>query len=184
MCGHGVNDRQQEQERAEYHRAIASARSHLAAGNWQMAINILSPLLQNNPTDRLLYSLMLRAATSDFTDYNMEVSSMKSTACNCWDKLSRLGGIDGNMARYSRKVWQMRKDALVRKKNKVYFRTGLAVGSMLCSFSCLFANAYFAFFLLVLVSIFLAGSVSDLKPKELKAQIARIPQSSLANPFQ
>lgn len=183
MCGHGVDDRQQQQERAEYQRAVASARSHISVGNWQTAISLLSPLMQNNPTDTTLYSLTLRAATRDYTDFDMEASSLRSTAHNCWDKLTRLGGIDGNMIRYSSLVWQAKRNALKKKKNKVYVRTALTVGSFLGAFACLSANSYFAFILLVIVSICFAGSISDLKPKEIDAEISRLPDNSRANPF-
>lgn len=183
MCGHGTEDEAAARQTAEYDRDVAMAQAHLAAGNWQMVINLLNPHMQSRPTDKSIYRLMLRAATRDYTDLEVNASAMKSTACNCWERLSRLGGIDGNMARYSARVWQAKKQALVKEKNKVYLRACLAAGSMLCAFSCLFANSYFAFLVLIFASICFAGSISDLKPRELNAKIALIPKSGISNPF-
>ena len=96
-CGHPVQDPQQDQQLMQYDRTYSQAMSHLTVGNWEQTIGLLRPLMSQYPTEKRLYLAVLRAATQDFMDIDMENAVNRATASEAWDKLIRLNGVTGEM---------------------------------------------------------------------------------------
>lgn len=118
-CGHPVDNPQDDQQMMQYDRTYSQAMSHLAAGNWNQTINILRPLLSQYPTEKRLYVGILRAATQDFTDIDLNDASNRLTASDAWDKLVRLNGVTSEMIGYSRRKYEKRREELEKQKNKI-----------------------------------------------------------------
>lgn len=118
-CGHPVQDPQQDQQLMEYDRTYSQAVNHLIAGNWEETIGLLNPLLNRYPTEKKLYLTILRAATHDFSDINMENPSSKSVASGAWDKLVRLHGVNGEMIRYGRQRYEKHREELYMQRSRV-----------------------------------------------------------------
>ena len=76
---------------------------HLKAGHFNEAINLLSPLTMQCPSDTRLYHGILAAATKDFTDLEMADPNMKNIASDAWDRLTRLDSVSQDMISYARK---------------------------------------------------------------------------------
>ena len=79
-CGHPVSDPQQDQQLMQYDRTYSQAMSHLAAGNWEQTIVLLRPLMSQYPTEKKLYLAVLRAATQDFGDIDMDNTANRTIA--------------------------------------------------------------------------------------------------------
>lgn len=118
-CGTAINDTAQQEQQMQYDRTYSQAMGHLLAGNWDQTISILRPLLSQNPTDKNLYTAIVRAATEDFHDVDMNDSSRRSTASDAWNKLVRLGGVTPAMIRYSRKRYEKHVSELSRQRNRI-----------------------------------------------------------------
>ncbi len=118
-CGTAINDTAQQEQQMQYDRTYSQAMGHLLAGNWDQTIPILRPLLSQNPTDKNLYTAIVRAATEDFHDVDMNDSSRRSTASDAWNKLVRLGGVTPAMIRYSRKRYEKHVSELSRQRNRI-----------------------------------------------------------------
>lgn len=118
-CGTSINDTAQQEQQMQYDRKYSQAMGHLLAGNWDQTISILRPLLSQNPTDKNLYTAIVRAATEDFHDVDMNDSSRRSTASDAWNKLVRLGGVTPAMISYSRKRYEKHVYELSRQRNRI-----------------------------------------------------------------
>lgn len=101
-CGTPLSDNRQQEQQMQFDRTYAQAMSHILAGNWNQAISLLTPLLNQYPTEKKLYLAILQAATADFQDLDMTDPSRRSTACRTWDKLVRLNQVTPEMIRYGR----------------------------------------------------------------------------------
>ncbi|MCD8005938.1 MAG: hypothetical protein LUF29_03040 [Oscillospiraceae bacterium] len=119
VCGTPVYDPQEEQQNIEYDRSYSLAIRNLSAGNWKKTIDILKPLTEQRPDDKKIYTAILRAATHDFEDINMDSADIKEIAFDAWDKLSRLGGIDGEMYEYSRRRVEKQREVLYAKRSRI-----------------------------------------------------------------
>lgn len=118
-CGHPVQDPQQVQQLMQYDKTYSQAMSHLTAGNWEQTINLLRPLMSQYPADKKLYLAVLRAATQDFRDIDMENTVTRTTASDAWDKLIRLNGVTSEMLRYGRQRYEKHRDELSRQRIKI-----------------------------------------------------------------
>lgn len=118
-CGTPINDAAQQEQQMQYDRTYSRAMGHLLAGNWDQAISILKPLLSQNPTDKALYTAIVRAATEDFQDIAMKNTDRRNAASDAWNKLIRLGGVTRPMIRYSRKRYEQHLSELFHQKNKM-----------------------------------------------------------------
>lgn len=130
LCGAPIYDPQQDQQLMQYDRTYSQAMSHLAAGNWEQTISLLKPLLNQYPTEKKLYRAILRAATQDFRDLEMENTARKTAALEAWDKLIRLGGVTAEMLRYSRERYEKQRKKLSRQFTRILTWVFLAA---LCS---------------------------------------------------
>ena len=110
-CGTPVYDSQQEQQLMQYDRTYVQAMHHLAAGNWEQTISLLQPLMNRYPTEKKLYLAVLRAATQDFGDVDMDNAAHRAVASEAWDKLARLNGVTGEMIRYGGQRYEKRREA-------------------------------------------------------------------------
>lgn len=118
-CGTPVQDPQQDQQLMQYDRTYSKAISHLTAGNWEQTISLLLPLMSQYPTEKKLYLAILRAATQDFRDVDMENSATRNLASESWDKLIRLNGVTSEMLRYSRQRYEKHREELSRQRVKI-----------------------------------------------------------------
>ncbi len=136
-CGTPPYDPQEEQRIMQYERSFALAMRHLAAGNWQQTISLLRPLMADYPTDRKLYHAVLRAATHDFSDMDMENAADKAAASDAWEKLERTRGVDSEMLRYSRKRYEKSREELRNKMTIIllWFFGGVLAAVMTAFFS-------------------------------------------------
>lgn len=153
-CGTPVYDPQQDQQLMQYDRTYSQAMSHLAAGNWEQTITILRSLMSQYPTEKKLYLAMLKAATQDFGDINMDNTANRTIASEAWDKLVRLNGVTTEMIRYSRQRYEKHRETLYRQRNRilawifaaafcsiiagVFFTTKCYFIAMLCSSGLIF----------------------------------------------
>lgn len=112
LCG-AVYDPQADQ----FNRTYNLAMGHLLAGNWAQVISMLQPFLNQYPTEKRLYEAILRAATHDFNDIDMNDTARRSSASDSWDKLVRLNGVTNDMIRYSRRRYARHLDEIHSRKN-------------------------------------------------------------------
>ncbi len=119
LCGTPVQDPQQEQQLMQYDRTYSQAMSHLTAGNWEQAIGLLRPLMSQYPTEKRVYLAVLRAATQDFSDIDMQNAAIRATASEAWDKLIRLNGVNDDMIRYGRQRYEKHREELNKQRTKI-----------------------------------------------------------------
>ena len=118
-CGHPVSDPQQDQQLMQYDRTYSQAMSHLAAGNWEQTIVLLRPLMSQYPTEKKLYLSVLRAATQDFGDIDMDNTANRTIASEAWDKLVRLNGVTGEMIRYGSRRYEKHREELNKQRTRI-----------------------------------------------------------------
>ena len=118
-CGHPVYDPQQDQQLMQYDRTYSQAMSHLAAGNWEQTIVLLRPLMSQYPTEKKLYLAVLRAATQNFGDIDMDNTTNRTIASEAWDKLVRLNGVSGEMIRYGSRRYEKHRDELNKQRARI-----------------------------------------------------------------
>ena len=114
ICG-AVYDPQSDQ----FNRTYNLAMGHLLAGNWDQVISMLQPLSYQYPVEKKLHEAILRAATRDFTDIDMNDASKRSTASASWDRLVRLNGVTGGMISYSQRRYERHMVELRSRKNNM-----------------------------------------------------------------
>lgn len=118
-CGHPVYDPQQDQQLMQYDRTYSQAMSHLAAGNWEQTIVLRRPLMSQYPTEKKLYLAVLRAATQDFGDIDMDNAANRTIASEAWDKLVRLNGVTSEMIRYGSRRYEKHRDELNKQRTRI-----------------------------------------------------------------
>lgn len=118
-CGTPAYDPQQDQQLMQYDRTYSQAMSHLAAGNWEQTIALLSPLMSQYPTEKKLYLAVLRAATQDFGDIDMDNTTNRTIASEAWDKLVRLNGVTGEMIRYGSRRYEKHREELNKQRARI-----------------------------------------------------------------
>ena len=118
-CGNSVRDPQLEQDRQQYDRTLQHARNHCVAGNWTKTISLLQPLMEQHPEDPRLYRLTLKAATKNYTDYEVTDKLMHDAAQNAWDKIKRISTLDQEMIYYNRTKYTNKINALLKKRDIV-----------------------------------------------------------------
>lgn len=182
-CMTPVHDASLDQQLMQYDQTYARARDHLTAGNWQEVINTISPLTYQYPTDKKLYVALLRAATKDYSDINMEDENRRMEASNAWDKLRRMNGLNSEMRRYSRRRYEKHRDEMLHKRNTVlaWFSGG---GIGILTAGILFSSRHYFFFVLPLIGAgfclyrFILG-----KPYQIFKQLLSLVPNYDNNPF-
>ena len=71
------------------------------------------------PTEKKLYLAVLRAATQDFGDIDMDNTANRTIASEAWDKLVRLNGVTSEMIRYGRQRYEKHRDELNGQKTRI-----------------------------------------------------------------
>lgn len=118
-CGTPVMEEWQEERQLRYHRTMFQAKDHLRAGNWRQVLSMLGPLAEQNPTDKRLYQMMIRAATQDYQDMRMKEMGIRSTASWAWEKLKRLHGLEERLIRYGQRSFQACMERLKKRRNHI-----------------------------------------------------------------
>jgi hypothetical protein len=103
----------------QYDRTYSQAMSHLAAGNWEQTIALLRPLMSQYPTEKKLYLAVLRAATQDFGDIDMDNTANRAIASEAWDKLVRLNGVTSEMIRYGSRRCEKHRGELNKQRTRI-----------------------------------------------------------------
>ena len=103
----------------QYDRTYSQAMSHLAAGNWEQTIVLLRPLMSQYPTEKKLYLAVLRAATQNFGDIDMDNTTNRTIASEAWDKLVRLNGVSGEMIRYGSRRYEKHREELNKQRARI-----------------------------------------------------------------
>jgi len=116
MCGTPVRESGNDQALMQFDRTFATASEHLEAGNWDQAISLISPLTSQYPTEKKLYVVILRAATQDFSDFEMQNEIRKNSASDAWDKLIRLRGVTPAMREYRKRGYEIKRDYFLDRK--------------------------------------------------------------------
>lgn len=142
LCGTPIYDSQQDQQLMQYDRTYSQAMNHLVVGNWEQTITLLNPLLGQYPTEKKLYLAVLRAATHDFIDIDMENTSLRFTASDAWNKLDRLNSVTSEMLRYSRQRYEKHRYELDSQKNRILIWIFMAAFSSFMS-GILFAMLHY-----------------------------------------
>lgn len=182
-CGTPAYDPQEDQQLMQYDRTYSQAMSHLVAGNWDHTISLLKPLLGQYPTEKRLYSAVLRAATQDFKDIRMENAANRSTASDAWDKLVRLNGVTGEILRYGRRRYEKHREELSGQRNKILAWIFAA------AFCSIIAGVFFGmeyYFIAVMCTGGLAGclyKVFSSRPIEVIKQLTSAVPDYRSNPF-
>lgn len=182
-CGTPVYDPQQDQQLMQYDRTYSQAMSHLAAGNWEQTIVLLRPLMSQYPTEKKLYLAVLRAATRDFRDIDMDNTANRATASEAWDKLVRLNGVTSEMLRYGRQRYEKHRGELNRQRTRILIWIFAAA---LCS---IIAGVLFgteSYFIAALCTGGLVGclyKVFSSRPVKVIKQLMSAVQNYQHNPF-
>lgn len=182
-CGAPVRDAQRDQQLMQYDRTYAQAMSHLAAGNWDRAIDLLRPLLGQYPTEKRLYLGILRAATQDFRDTVMANPARRCSASDAWNKLVRLNGVTDEMVRYGRRRFELRREAAGARRNRIL---GWIFAAALC---LLFAGALSGLSCDGAGLLFAAGAAgclymaARLRPVEAVRELLRAAPDVRSDPF-
>ena len=148
-CMTPYTDPLQDQQLMQYDQTCSIAGEHLIAGNWQEVIRILRPLTNQHPTDKRLYKALLRAATMDYSDIDMDSEYNRSEASDAWNKLLRLNGIDNDMRAYSARRYQKHRKELLHKRN-IFLAWLLGGSAGALSAGILFSSRHYFLFILAL----------------------------------
>lgn len=182
-CGAPVQDPQQDQQLMQYDRTYSQAMSHLAAGNWEQTINLLKPLMSQYPTEKRVYLAILRAATHDFRDIDMENTSNKSIASETWDKLVRLNGVTNDMLIYSRQRYEKHVAELLKQRNKIIIWIfAAAICSILAGVFFAIRNYFFFVPFMSVPPVFLFMAISN-NPIKVIRQLMSPKPNYQQNPF-
>ena len=101
-CGYVLLTENDRRKQEQYTRSIIQAKKHLQVGNWDACSSIVRPMLNEYPTDTVLYLLLLASLTQGYDDYLLGDDIRRRTeAANDWDKLERLHSVNLIMQRYA-----------------------------------------------------------------------------------
>lgn len=183
LCGTPVINEAAEQQSLQYDRDYSSAMQHLRAGNWNQVISLLQPLTNNRPTDVRLYKALLQASTQDFTVLEL-YGNAKGVAADAWNKIVRLSGLSGEMAAYSRRVYNARLQRLSSQKQR---NTTLLICAS--AFALLAVSMFISGNILLAIAAVVGSCVCGFKiidscPEHMNSELRRISeQTGRENPF-
>ena len=182
-CGAPAFDEYEEQQVIQFEREYAQAEGHISAGNWDRAIQLLSPLLDRQPNNKTLYQATFRAATQDFKDTLMENDSRRAAASAAWDALARLNGITNEMASYSRSRYEKHRMVLKYWKRRVVAWLLIAIVLGFCCIFSLMADWRLAAVIFAL-GVIICGYVAYFQdPFGLIRQLLKPSPDPESNPF-
>ena len=182
-CGFPLVDHQQEQQRLQYDRTLSQAQNHLLAGNWSQVISLINPLMDQNPSDKQLYRMALRAATKDLSDFGMGDSAMRAAASAAWTKLVRLKGLEEAMLRYSRARYEEHLKELRIQKNKILLWIFLASGCSIAAVICHWQSLHIGSILLLCGLVASLYQAAGLRPIATTKKLSYTTPKLTDNPF-
>lgn len=178
-CGFSIQSESNRRRQEQYTRSITQAKKHLQVGNWDSCAAIVRPMLNEYPTDPLLYLLLLAALTKGYDDYLLEGdASRRMEAANIWDKLERLHSVNPTMQRYAESRTKVRHDMLSsRVSTAAVLVAGIIVGFLI-------SGALSSGLALIIVSVCSFFAIRSMT-KQIKplAAIKELKRSDDANPF-
>lgn len=183
FCGTPFYDLEQEQQLIQYDRTYSQAMSHIAVGNWEEAVALLHPLMQQDPIDKRIYLAVLRALTQNFSDVDINNVSNRKSAAEAWDKLVRLNAITSEMLKYSRQCYDKHKSELDKQKRKILAWIFIAAAFSICAGLFWGTESYFIALLCIGGLIKSLSKVLSLQPGILIKQIMCDAPTYQKNPF-
>jgi len=183
LCGAPAQDPQRDQQQMHDDRTYAQAMGHLSAGNWNQAMNLLRPLLEQHPTDTRLYLAVLRAATQDFRDMDMGNTANRAAAADAWDKLVRFNGVTGEMLRYSRRRYEKNRERLCKRRNWILMWNFAAAFCSIAAGACFGAADHWTGLLCAGGLVCCLYKVCRAHPIEVIRQLASAAPEDRNNPF-
>jgi ribosomal protein L37E/tetrahydromethanopterin S-methyltransferase subunit F len=177
-CGFTVQSENDRRKQEQYTRAIVQAKKHLQVGNWDSCSSIIMPMLNEYPTDSLLYLMLLASLTKGYDDYLLDDDvNRRVEASAVWDKLERLNSVNMAMRRYANSRLVARHDMLnTRVSTAGILAAGIIVGFLV-------SGALSSGLLLMVVSVcgfFAVKRISKMKPFSALRELS---QKHDSNPF-
>ena len=183
LCGTPVYDPQQDQQLMQYDRTYSQAMSHLDAGNWEQTIALLSPLMSQYPTEKKLYLAVLRAATQDFGDIDIDNTTKRTIASEAWDKLVRLNGVTGEMIRYGSRRYEKHREELNKQRARILAWIFAAAFCAIIAGILLGAESYFVAVLCIGGLVGYLYKVFSSRPVKVIKQLMSAVPNYRHNPF-
>lgn len=177
-CGFAVLSEIDKRKQEQYTRAIIQAKKHLQVGNWDSCSSIIRPMLNEYPTDSLLYLMLLASLTKGYDDYLFDGDANKRTeAAAVWDKLTRLNSVNQAMRRYADSRLVARQNRLNSRVTTAGILTaGIVVGLLV-------SGALSSGLMLLIVSVcgfFAVKRIGKMKPFSALKELSR---KNDPNPF-
>lgn len=167
------------QKREHYARAVIQAKKNLKVGNWDACSSIIKPLVNEYPTDSLLYLILLASLTRGYEDYLLDRDDNRRTeAAVTWDKLERLNSVNQIMQRYAESRKRARHTMLSSRVSNAAFMIAGAIIGFLISMSLSSALA----FVIVFVCAVLAARRIIKRDKPFSA-LKELYRHADSNPF-
>ena len=182
-CGAPAFDDYEEQQQIQFERTYAQAEGHISAGNWERAIQLLRPLMDQQPKNKALYQAAFRAATHNYEDVLMENGESRTVASAAWDTLSRLNGITADMVSYGNSRYERHRTVLKYWKRRVIAWLFIAVLLGFCCAVSLMAEWRLAAIAFALGVIVCGYVVYFQDPFGLIRQLLKPVPDSKDNPF-
>lgn len=120
ICRTTFTDPEDEKRRLALYQSYAKAMNHLHAGNFSTALSMLQPIAEELPEEERIYDSILRAATMDFENTELD-EAMRAAASEAWNKLLRLrnGRETPEMTEYRSRLYDVRMKEMISDRNFV-----------------------------------------------------------------
>ena len=103
MCGHAIDDEQEQQRRQAYDRNFYEATQNIRVGNYGTALSTLNSLKNQYVADPRIYQAIQQAASEDYHLEADDLSADKmSVLADSWEKLTRLNALTGQIRQIGR----------------------------------------------------------------------------------
>ena len=170
-CGTPAPGDASEEMQLQYEETVANASAHLRAGNWDRALNMLKSLTDGRPDDVSLYRMILKCATKNYKDQEVEDEARREAARDAWDKLANyLHGMDPAMRVYGNTMYRAKMDRIRKKKAKASTWLFGAVLCFLIGATALLNEAYFIGFLTTSLGLYSVTRCFEYRPDRLHRQ--------------
>lgn len=182
MCGHSLDNEQEQQRRQTYDRSLLEAEQHLRVGNYDTALSMYNSLKNQYPADSRIYQGIQRAATNDFQLDVGDITAEKlPVLADSWDKLIRLNSMKGSIRRYGYKIHARRVEKTQKKKNMCDCIMWLTVILFIITFILGMMGQPEGVILGFMFFIYGCVRVYHMKPEETKQTLEKLKNSS--NPY-
>lgn len=128
MCGHAIDDEQEQQRRQAYDRNFYEATQNIRVGNYGTALSTLNSLKNQYVADPRTYQAIQQAASEDYHLEADDLSADKmSVLADSWEKLTRLNALTGQIRRYGYKIHARRIEKLQKKRKISVFMMAASI---------------------------------------------------------